>query len=145
MERHLDSLLEIMPESEPPSPLDVLSSPSDVPLQPLLLSSKVPSKLDLHTTDCKEEVVIDLLFQEASQKDTEITFNSSHLSRTSEVIVALLTYCVSSILMTVTNKYVLSSLHFHMNFLLLAIQVSDELFSVIYFTLLRALFVLVCL
>ena len=131
MERHPDSLLEIIPESGPPSPVDLLSSPSEVPLQPLLISSRVPSKLDLQTTDCKEDVVIDLLFQQAGQKDTEITFNYTHLNRTSEVIVALLTYCVSSILMTVTNKYVLSNLHFHMNFLLLAIQVSSELFSII--------------
>lgn len=36
----------------------------------------------------------------------------------------ILSYCGSSILMTVTNKYVLSGLDFNLNFLLLCIQVS---------------------
>ena len=35
---------------------------------------------------------------------------------------AILSYCAASILMTVTNKFVLSYYAFHMNFLLLAIQ-----------------------
>lgn len=35
----------------------------------------------------------------------------------------ILAYCFSSILMTVTNKYVLSGLDFNLNFLLLAVQV----------------------
>lgn len=38
-------------------------------------------------------------------------------------ISAILAYCGSSILMTVTNKYVLSGYDFNMNFLLLFIQV----------------------
>lgn len=36
----------------------------------------------------------------------------------------ILSYCFSSILMTVTNKYVLGGLNFNLNFLLLAIQVA---------------------
>lgn len=39
-----------------------------------------------------------------------------------ESVLALLSYCVSSILMTVFNKYVLSSHAFRMNFFLLLIQ-----------------------
>ena len=39
-------------------------------------------------------------------------------------IVPILAYCGSSILMTVTNKYVLSGLNFNLNFFLLCIQVS---------------------
>ncbi|CAG8711063.1 15100_t:CDS:1, partial [Acaulospora morrowiae] len=35
---------------------------------------------------------------------------------------SILTYCGASILMTVTNKYVLSGYYFNMNFLLLCIQ-----------------------
>lgn len=38
----------------------------------------------------------------------------------------ILTYCGASILMTVTNKYVLSGYDFNMNFLLLCIQVSKR-------------------
>lgn len=37
--------------------------------------------------------------------------------------VPILSYCGSSILMTVTNKYVLSGLDFNLNFFLLAVQV----------------------
>ena len=38
-------------------------------------------------------------------------------------IVPILSYCGSSILMTVTNKYVLSGLDFNLNFFLLCVQV----------------------
>lgn len=38
-------------------------------------------------------------------------------------VVPILAYCGSSILMTVTNKYVLSGLDFNLNFFLLAVQV----------------------
>jgi GDP-mannose transporter len=37
-------------------------------------------------------------------------------------LAAIIAYCSASILMTVTNKFVLSSYEFHMNFLLLCIQ-----------------------
>jgi len=37
----------------------------------------------------------------------------------------ILAYCGSSILMTVTNKYVLSGLDFNLNFFLLCVQVSN--------------------
>jgi len=37
--------------------------------------------------------------------------------------VPVLSYCASSIMMTVTNKYVLSGLDYNLNFLLLAVQV----------------------
>jgi GDP-mannose transporter len=38
-------------------------------------------------------------------------------------VVSILTYCASSILMTVANKYVVSGTGFNLNFFLLAIQV----------------------
>jgi len=38
----------------------------------------------------------------------------------------ILAYCGSSILMTVTNKYVLSGLNFNLNFFLLMVQVSPR-------------------
>lgn len=38
--------------------------------------------------------------------------------------VPILSYCFASILMTVTNKYVVSGRDFNMNFMLLAIQAS---------------------
>ena len=41
-------------------------------------------------------------------------------------IFPVLSYCASSILMTVTNKYVLSGLGFNLNFFLLAVQVSEK-------------------
>ena len=42
----------------------------------------------------------------------------------------ILAYCGSSILMTVTNKYVLSGLDFNLNFFLLMIQVSGRVASI---------------
>lgn len=41
-------------------------------------------------------------------------------------VIAILSYCGSSILMTTTNKYVLSGLDFNLNFFLLAVQVSTH-------------------
>jgi GDP-mannose transporter len=38
---------------------------------------------------------------------------------------AILSYCGASILMTLTNKYVLSGYDFNLNFMLLAIQVCN--------------------
>ena len=42
----------------------------------------------------------------------------------------ILSYCASSIIMTVTNKYVLSGLDFNLNFLLVAVQVRTRSLSV---------------
>lgn len=42
---------------------------------------------------------------------------------TNNPVFPILSYCVSSILMTVTNKYVLSGFGFNLNFFLLAVQV----------------------
>jgi len=41
---------------------------------------------------------------------------------------AILSYCIASILMTLTNKYVLSGIDFNLNFMLLAIQVRRAIF-----------------
>ena len=43
-------------------------------------------------------------------------------SVTENPVVAILSYCFSSILMTVTNKYVLSGRDFNLNFFLLCVQ-----------------------
>jgi GDP-mannose transporter len=42
---------------------------------------------------------------------------------TNNPMIAILAYCGSSILMTVTNKYVLSGLDYNLNFFLLCVQV----------------------
>ncbi|KAH0562993.1 GDP-mannose transporter into the lumen of the Golgi [Trichoglossum hirsutum] len=47
---------------------------------------------------------------------------SSHTSTSNSPILPILSYCGSSILMTVTNKYVLSGADFNLNFFLLAVQ-----------------------
>ena len=44
-------------------------------------------------------------------------------SITENPVAAILGYCGSSILMTVTNKYVLSGVDFNLNFFLLCVQV----------------------
>lgn len=46
-----------------------------------------------------------------------------------EAAVALAVYCISSCLMVVLNKYVLSGHSFGLNFLLLTAQVSDAPFT----------------
>jgi len=48
---------------------------------------------------------------------------SSFVDSSNQGLVSVLSYCVSSILMTTTNKYVLSGLDYNLNFLLLAVQV----------------------
>ena len=45
------------------------------------------------------------------------------VSSVNSPVIAILSYCGSSILMTTTNKYVLSGLDFNLNFFLLAVQV----------------------
>lgn len=52
---------------------------------------------------------------------TRSSKNSSG-SVTENPVVAILSYCGSSILMTVTNKYVLSGRDFNLNFFLLCVQ-----------------------
>ena len=112
-----------------------ISSPSDVPLLPLhqLLTSSdklaiqtgsasYPANLSEDDHD-QYKVTIEML-HDPSDKLDPVNVNILTRPKTSEIVAALSTYCISSILMTVTNKYVLSNLHFQMNFLLLAIQVS---------------------
>jgi len=55
---------------------------------------------------------------------TASTSTASSASITNSPMVAILSYCGSSILMTVTNKYVLGGRDFNLNFFLLCVQVS---------------------
>lgn len=45
---------------------------------------------------------------------------------TNSPLAAILSYCVSSILMTVTNKYILGGLDYNLNFFLLCVQVGGS-------------------
>lgn len=45
---------------------------------------------------------------------------------TNKPILPIISYCASSILMTVTNKYVLSGTDYNLNFFLLCVQVRME-------------------
>jgi GDP-mannose transporter len=51
------------------------------------------------------------------------TSTATPASLTNSPMVAILSYCGSSILMTVTNKYVLGGRDFNLNFFLLCVQV----------------------
>jgi GDP-mannose transporter len=51
------------------------------------------------------------------------TSTATAASVTNSPMVAILSYCGSSILMTVTNKYVLGGRDFNLNFFLLCVQV----------------------
>jgi GDP-mannose transporter len=59
-----------------------------------------------------------------SQQSTLVAPSGVHLSPAARAILPIASYCFASILMTVTNKYVLSGYEFNMNFLLLTIQVT---------------------
>lgn len=56
--------------------------------------------------------------------------HSAVASAANNATLAIISYCASSILMTVTNKYVLSGVDFNLNFFLLCIQVCQETISV---------------
>jgi GDP-mannose transporter len=58
------------------------------------------------------------------QQQTIVAPSGFSLSPGMRAILPIASYCFASILMTVTNKYVLSGYDFNMNFLLLTIQVS---------------------
>lgn len=59
-----------------------------------------------------------------SQQNTVVAPSGFKLSPGMRAVLPIASYCFASILMTVTNKYVLSGYDFNMNFLLLTIQVS---------------------
>lgn len=44
-------------------------------------------------------------------------------SATTSPVLAIVSYCASSILMTVTNKFVFAGSHFNLNFFMLCVQV----------------------
>lgn len=66
----------------------------------------------------------------ASEKKREDDPTTAPSSAINNPTVALLCYCASSILMTVTNKYVLSGMHFNLNFLLLCVQSAVALLAI---------------
>lgn len=59
-----------------------------------------------------------------SSSSTIVAPNIVTLSPTVKAALPIACYCFASILMTVTNKYVVSGYGFNMNFLLLTVQVS---------------------
>lgn len=62
---------------------------------------------------------------EAAPKPAPLTSQQASMaSVTNNPMVAIASYCVSSILMTVVNKYVVSGTGFNLNFFLLFVQVS---------------------
>lgn len=75
----------------------------------------------------EEEVSIELgerSFDAFSKPPTPTpTMPPPSASASSSPVVSILSYCGSSILMTVTNKYVLSGTNFNLNFFLLCVQV----------------------
>lgn len=60
---------------------------------------------------------------DAAPKPPAAAMHVPTAAATSNPVVSILSYCGSSILMTVTNKYVLSGTGFNLNFFLLCVQV----------------------
>jgi GDP-mannose transporter len=72
---------------------------------------------------------IDVPSSKSSRAPSPVMRSVSHKngSITENPVAAILGYCGSSILMTVTNKYVLSGVDFNLNFFLLCVQVRSTL------------------
>jgi GDP-mannose transporter len=68
---------------------------------------------------------IDMSSSKSSRAPSPVMRSAAHKSAsiTENPVAAILGYCGSSILMTVTNKYVLSGVDFNLNFFLLCVQV----------------------
>jgi len=68
---------------------------------------------------------IDVPSSKSSRAPSPVMRSATHKSSsiTENPVAAILGYCGSSILMTVTNKYVLSGVDFNLNFFLLCVQV----------------------
>ena len=58
-----------------------------------------------------------------AQAPAAVQPRSSPSAISNSAVLPVLSYCASSILMTVTNKYVLSGVDFNLNFFLLCVQV----------------------
>jgi GDP-mannose transporter len=65
---------------------------------------------------------VDMGSGKGSRAPSPVTRSSKGGSITENPVIAILSYCGSSILMTVTNKYVLSGRDFNLNFFLLCVQ-----------------------
>jgi GDP-mannose transporter len=71
---------------------------------------------------------VDMPSSRSSRAPSPVMRAASHKSAasiTENPVAAILSYCGSSILMTVTNKYVLSGVDFNLNFFLLCVQVRE--------------------
>jgi len=111
----------------------------DTQSAPLCLSSQRKCVLKtLNNNNFTRHSFLPLIFTMASEKkrDDHVVDVGGSLDETPSTsalnnpTVALLCYCASSILMTVTNKYVLSGMDFNLNFLLLCIQSAVALLAI---------------
>lgn len=75
-----------------------------------------PLNIDIDDSDAANRGLLDGQQQPSSPM-------ASPASVTNNPVVAVLSYCGSSILMTTTNKYVMSGVDFNLSFFLLCIQV----------------------
>jgi len=81
---------------------------------------KKKSEYDIESRDLISEKAIHQ--RSASMQSTPSSYSSGLFSAKNQGTLSILSYCASSILMTVTNKYVVSGLDYNLNFLLLAVQ-----------------------
>lgn len=104
--------------------------PTPSPEQHALLAAREDHEDGAMSDDKKRDVTIEM-----GERSTNGHFEAkpvppqtlgAHASNpiTQNPLVSIMAYCGSSILMTVTNKYVLSGTNFNLNFFLLAVQVS---------------------
>lgn len=74
----------------------------------------------------RDDYMMDMDKEKVEERPRSLPTPSSQ-SLTNSPGASVFAYCMSSILMTVTNKYVLSGTDYNLNFLLLAVQVSSSL------------------
>lgn len=105
--------------------IDTTTRPSS-PDRPLLHETfrAFPFTYLITMSDDKKSDDYGMSSAKGSRAPSPVTRSSkgSSVSVTENPVVAILSYCGSSILMTVTNKYVLSGRDFNLNFFLLCVQ-----------------------
>jgi GDP-mannose transporter len=85
-----------------------------------MADGKPREEFTIEMDDLDREQREGLLAREASERPT---LAIPHEKPSNEALISIISYCVSSIVMTTSNKYVLSGADYNLNFLLLAVQV----------------------
>lgn len=105
-------------------PIKVHHAVFKFPITKYILLATSPRAATMADEKRREEFTIDVGDRRESASPTPKTPATPHpVKPSNNSSIPILAYCASSILMTVTNKYVLSGTDFNLNFFLLSVQV----------------------